>query len=203
MGERVLLVAPDGATLYTENAENRLDRPVLRVATHQLMLRLTKKADYGLMALKYLAEHGQTGAQSAKDIAEAYHIPPPLLAKILQTLARSGLLVSHAGTNGGYSLARPAVEISAFEAIRAIDGPLFITSCITIHGTCDLAGHCTIKEPLRKVNDSIKELLSGIRIADLVEQPEEGAKSTGAAVAGGWSRSRCSFGSCLAKHGTR
>lgn len=149
------------------------------------MLRLTKKADYGLMALKYLAEHRESGAQSAKDIAEAYHIPPPLLAKILQTLARAGLLHSHAGTNGGYSLARPAAEMSAFEAIRAIDGPLFITSCITIHGTCDLAGHCTIKEPLRKVNDSIKDLLSGIRIADLVEQPEEAAKSSGAAMAGG------------------
>jgi Rrf2 family protein len=140
------------------------------------MLRLTKKADYGLMALKYLAEHslraGQTAApaaQSAKDIAEAYHIPPQLLAKILQTLARAGLLVSTAGTNGGYALARNARDISAFEVIRAIDGPLFITSCITIHGTCDLAGHCTIKEPLRKVNDSITELLSGIRIADLVE----------------------------------
>ncbi|SDF82859.1 MULTISPECIES: Rrf2 family transcriptional regulator [Terriglobus] len=140
------------------------------------MLRLTKKADYGLMALKYLAEQavltGKTGsasAQSAKDIAEAYHIPPQLLAKILQTLTRQGILVSHAGTNGGYALARSAAEISAFEVIRAIDGPLFITSCITIHGTCDLAGHCTIKEPLRKVNDSIKELLSGITIADLAE----------------------------------
>ena len=137
------------------------------------MLRLTKKADYGLMALKFLAE--QTPAPtpaSAKDIADAYHIPPQLLAKILQTLARAGLLVSHAGTNGGYALARPATEISAFEVIRAIDGPLFITSCITIHGTCDLAGHCTIKEPLRKVNDSIKDLLSNIHISDLVEMSE-------------------------------
>jgi Rrf2 family protein len=136
------------------------------------MLRLTKKADYGLMALKYLAEQVDNGAQSAKDIAEAYHIPPQLLAKILQTLAKAGLLVSHAGTHGGYALARNARDISAFEVIRAIDGPLFITSCITIHGTCDLAGHCTIKEPLRKVNDSITELLSGIRIADLVEPVE-------------------------------
>ena len=127
------------------------------------MLRLTKKADYGLMALKYLAEQADAGAQSAKDIAEAYHIPLPLLAKILQTLAKAELLVSHAGTNGGYALARPASGISAFEVIRAIDGPLFITSCITIHGACDLAGTCTIKEPLRKVNDSIKELLSGIQ----------------------------------------
>ncbi len=142
------------------------------------MLRLTKKADYGLMALKYLAEQAlvpggkASAAQSAKDIADAYHIPPQLLAKILQTLARAGLLISHAGTNGGYALARPASEISAFEVIRAIDGPLFITSCITIHGTCDLAGHCTIKEPLRKVNDSIKDLLSAIRIADLIEAPD-------------------------------
>jgi Rrf2 family protein len=155
------------------------------------MLRLTKKADYGLMALKYLAEQsthatadlGINESRSAKDIAEAYHIPPPLLAKILQTLTRAGLLVSHAGTNGGYALARPAKHISAFEVIRAIDGPLFITSCITIHGTCDLAGHCTIKEPLRKVNDSIKELLSGIRISDLAESAE--AANEGAAVARG------------------
>lgn len=160
------------------------------------VLRLTKKADYGLMALKYLADHAagtgerpatigeQSTSRSAKDIAEAYHIPPPLLAKILQTLARAGLLVSHAGTNGGYALARSAHDISAFEVIRAIDGPLFITSCITIHGACDLAGHCTIKEPLRKVNDSIKELLSGIRISDLVEKVD-GAHAEGALVGAG------------------
>jgi Rrf2 family protein len=170
---------------YTKNAGVRA------IPELTAMLRLTKKADYGLMALKYLAEHAQAhapvafasaAAQSAKDIAEAYHIPPQLLAKILQTLARAGLLVSHAGTNGGYALARPARDISAFEVIRAIDGPLFITSCITIHGTCDLHGTCTIKEPLRKVNDSITELLSGIRIADLVETSDHPAAH---ALAGG------------------
>jgi len=149
------------------------------------MLRLTKKADYGLMALKYLAEQAASGAQSAKDIAEAYHIPPQLLAKILQTLAKSGLLVSHAGTNGGYSLSRPATAITAFEVIRAIDGPLFITSCITIHGACDLAGHCTIKEPLRKVNDSIKDLLNGITIGDLIETEPVGQIGSGVPLAGG------------------
>ena len=150
------------------------------------MLRLTKKADYGLMALMYLAEQVREGAQhaqSAKDIAEAYHIPPQLLAKILQTLTRGGILVSHAGANGGYSLARSAHDITAFEVIRAIDGPLFITSCITIHGTCDLHGTCTIKEPLRKVNDSIKDLLSAIRISDLVEAQDPA--QTHAAIAGG------------------
>ena len=151
------------------------------------MLRLTKKADYALMALKYLAEQAiatpKNTARSAKDIAEAYHIPPPLLAKILQTLAKAGLLISTAGSTGGYALARAAREITAFEVIRAIDGPLFITSCITIHGTCDLAGHCTIKEPLRKVNDSIKDLLNGIRIGDLVDMAE--VEKQDMAVAGG------------------
>ncbi len=149
------------------------------------MLRLTKKADYGLMALKYLAEQAASGAQSPNDIAEAYHIPPQLLEKILQTLAKSGLLDSHAGTNGGYSLSRPATAITAFEVIRAIDGPLFITSCITIHGTCDLAGHCTIKEPLRKVNDSIKDLLNGITIGDLIETEPVGQIGAGLPLAGG------------------
>lgn len=133
------------------------------------MLRLTKKADYGLMALKYLAEHPGQASLSAKDIAEAYRIPPQLLAKILQQLARQGLLQSHAGMNGGYTLAKSPDSITAFEVIRIIDGPLFITSCATDSGTCDLTNSCTIKEPLARVNESISEVLKKIRISDLVE----------------------------------
>ena len=79
------------------------------------MLKLTKKADYGLMALKYLAEHPETTALSAKEVADAYGIPAQLLAKILQLLTKNGLLRSHAGMNGGYALARDAREISAYE----------------------------------------------------------------------------------------
>jgi len=133
------------------------------------MLRLTKKADYGLMALKYLAERPDSPSLSAKDIAEAYHIPQQLLAKILQRLAKEGLLRSHAGMNGGYTLSRDPHEISAFEVIRAIDGPLFITSCVTVSGLCDLTNSCTIKEPLARVNDSISDVLKKIRISDLAE----------------------------------
>ncbi|MGH9586980.1 MAG: RrF2 family transcriptional regulator [Acidobacteriaceae bacterium] len=133
------------------------------------MLRLTKKADYGLMALKYLAEHSDEPSLSAKDIASAYHIPPQLLAKILQLLAREGLLRSHAGMNGGYSLTRKPQTITVFEVIRIIDGPLFITSCVTDAGVCDLTSSCTIKEPLARVNDSISDVLKNIRISDLVD----------------------------------
>jgi Rrf2 family protein len=133
------------------------------------MLKLTKKADYGLMAMKHLAEHAHEGACSAKDVAESYGIPPEVLAKILQRLAKAGLLHSQHGINGGYTLARPAREISAYEVIRAIDGPLFITSCITVRGECDQTQRCTIREPLRKVNQSIEDMLKKIRIAEMTE----------------------------------
>jgi Rrf2 family protein len=142
------------------------------------MLRLTKKADYGLMALKYLAEHPDQAALSAKDIAEAYHIPPQLLAKILQRLAKVGLVRSTAGMNGGYALVRDAGEITVFEVIRAVDGPLFLTACSSGPKPCDLTDSCTIKEPMARVNDSITELLQGIRIGDLVDSdPLNAAKS--------------------------
>jgi Rrf2 family protein len=142
------------------------------------MLRLTKKADYGLMALKFLAEHSDQTSLSARDIAEAYHIPPQLLAKILQRLAKVGILRSHAGMSGGYSLIRNAREISAFEVIYAIDGPLFITSCGTSDSSCDLTDSCTIKEPLARVNDSISGLLRSISIADLAEPSADAAVRT-------------------------
>jgi Rrf2 family protein len=136
------------------------------------MLKLTKKADYGLMAMKHLAEHAHEGACSAKDVAESYGIPPEALAKILQRLAKAGLLHSQHGINGGYTLARAASEISAYEVIRAIDGPLFITSCITVRGECGQTERCTIREPLRKVNESIEGVLRRIKIAEMIEHAD-------------------------------
>jgi len=139
------------------------------------LLKLTKKADYALMAMKHLAEHSSAGSRSAKDVADAYGIPPEALAKILQRLAKAGLLLSQHGTNGGYSLGRPAHTISAFEVIQVIDGPLFITSCVTVRGECDQSDRCNIREPLRKVNESIEAVLKRIKISHMREEPEEGS----------------------------
>ncbi len=136
------------------------------------MLRLTKKADYGLMAMKHLAENAAAGACSAKDIAEAYGIPQEALAKILQRLAKIGLVRSQHGVNGGYMLTADPKTISAFEVIKAIDGPLFITSCITVRGECGQSERCTIREPLRKVNESIEQVLRNIKISQMQEEPE-------------------------------
>ena len=142
------------------------------------MLKLTKKADYGLMAMKHLAEHQQNGACSAKDVAEAYGIPQEVLAKILQRLVKAGLLKSLHGINGGYTLARDPHQISVFEVIRAIDGPLFITSCITVRGECGQSDRCNIREPLRKVNSSIEDVLKRIKISAMKEEPETELEAT-------------------------
>ena len=132
------------------------------------MLKLTKKADYGLIAMRHLAAtgNGRTSA-SAKDIADAYRIPLPLLSKVLQKLARAGLLISEQGSYGGYKLAREAETISALEVIRTMDGPIILTQCFTDHPGCNQSALCPVREPLRKVHEGILGLLSGITISDL------------------------------------
>jgi FeS assembly SUF system regulator len=131
------------------------------------MLKLTKKADYGLIALRHLAAAGRCA--SAKDIADTYRIPLPMLSKILQNLSKAGLLVSEQGTHGGYRLARDPQEITALEVIRTIDGPIILTHCFTEHAECDQSDLCPVREPLRKVHEGILRLLSSISISDMTK----------------------------------
>ncbi len=133
------------------------------------MLKLTKKADYGLIALRHLAVGPAGNAASAKEIAEAYGIPLPLLSKVLQKLVRGGLMASVQGTNGGYKLARDPKEITALEAIRAIDGPIILTSCFTSHKGCDQSVRCSVREPLRRVHERILAVLEGTTISEMAE----------------------------------
>jgi Rrf2 family protein len=107
---------------------------------------------------------------SAKDIADSYGIPLPLLSKVLQKLARGGLLISEQGTNGGYRLSRDARDISALEAIRVIDGPIILTKCFTEHAGCDQTALCPVREPLRKVHEGILSLLADISLSDLASE---------------------------------
>jgi Rrf2 family protein len=128
------------------------------------MLRLSKKAEYGLIALMHFAAEESGRSASAKEIADADGLPLPLLAKVLQTLAKGGFLASVQGTNGGYRLAREADAISALEVIRAIDGPVFFTSCST--GTaCHRDRSCTAREPLHQLREQILGLLESTTIS--------------------------------------
>jgi Rrf2 family protein len=137
------------------------------------MLKLSRKADYGLIALKHLALRGGRRTCSAKEIAEAYGIPQEALAKILQKLARGGLVRSSHGTRGGYLLARDPRGISTLEVIRAIDGPTVFTSCLTDHGTCGQSRRCIVREPLRRVEQGILEVLRTVTVADLSSDAEK------------------------------
>jgi Rrf2 family protein len=149
------------------------------------MLKLTKKADYGLIALKHLAVNSPASS-SAKEIAEAYGIPAALLSKILQKLVKSGFLQSEHGTNGGYKLARDPKEITAYQVIRTIDGPVFLTACFTEHGYCSHSDKCIVKDPLQKVHEGILRLLASISISDMSSEtkaeskPDEGHSKSSA-----------------------
>ena len=141
--------------------------------SHMDMLRLSKKADYALIAVRHLATHPAERSHSAADIAEMYGISAPLLAKILQRLAKHGLVTARHGSGGGYQLARDPKDISALEVVSAVDGPQMITACITSHGTCGQSVTCTVREPLRRVNDSILQVLRTITISQMSEDAPE------------------------------
>jgi Rrf2 family protein len=137
------------------------------------MFKLSKKADYGLIAMKHLAIRRQDHSCSANEIAEEYGISATLMAKVLQKLAKHGLVAAKHGSTGGYQLAKQADRISALDVLTAIDGPVLITSCVTSHGNCDATERCSVKEPLQRVNESILEVLSMVSIAHLSEDKQE------------------------------
>jgi len=139
------------------------------------MLELSKKVDYALMALMHLAQQArqEDRSTSAREIAKGYGMPPDLLAKILQTLARENLVVSHQGTKGGYSLARPADSITVARVIEVVEGQPSLTRCLTEVGTCEQFDTCNIKSPLQRLNDQVLRMLSRVTIAQMCEEDFE------------------------------
>ena len=131
------------------------------------MLRLSKKADYALMAMKHLALNGDRGSSSAREIAEQYDIPLELMAKVLQRLVQRGLLASHQGTRGGYQLSRLPRQITVADVIQAIDGPVTVTACSTDDSQCEQYAKCNVRDPLWRVRDRILSALAECTIAEL------------------------------------
>jgi Rrf2 family protein len=135
------------------------------------MLSLSKRADYALLALSHLAAAQAADPArlvNAKEIAEQYEIPAELLAKLLQTLARSGIVASQPGPTGGYRLSRPPAAVSVAEILAVIDGPLAILPCSNGHGdSCKQFSRCTIRDPLAEIELRVKALLGQITLADV------------------------------------
>ncbi len=138
------------------------------------MLRLSKKTDYALIALKDLALSPAGISSSAREIAEQYDIPVKLMAKVLQRLAKRGLLASHQGTHGGYRLARPATLISLADVIQAIDGPVMVTACSDADESCDQYSKCNVRDPLWRLKDRIVQSLAAFTIQELASDDAPG-----------------------------
>ena len=149
------------------------------------MLRLSKKADYALMAMKHLATRADAASASAREVAEQYDIPVELMAKVLQRLARRGLVTSLQGTRGGYRLARPTTRISVADIIEAIEGPLRVTACSTEEENCDQYGKCSIRDPLWKIKDRIVSALSDCSLQEIASDTGPVGPPTPMAFSGG------------------
>jgi Rrf2 family protein len=136
------------------------------------LLRLSKKADYALMAVRHLALTSGPLSASAREIAEQYDIPIELMAKVLQRLVRAGLLISTQGTRGGYTLSRPASSISVADVIQAIDGPFTVTACSTEKNDCEQYSKCSIRDPLWQIRERIAVTLGTVSIAEMAAESD-------------------------------
>ena len=128
---------------------------------------LTRKAWYGLIAVKHLAEQPRQNSFSAKDLANSYGFPQEAMAKILQGLARAGLLLSHHGIKGGYTLVRDPDQISVLDVIKASEE----APGDAIHGKHwrhleSLPGY----HQLHMVSQTVEDALRRVTIADIKEQ---------------------------------
>lgn len=130
------------------------------------MLRFTKRADYALMAMHYVSFHQEDGAVSVKRIAEEFSIPQELLAKILQRLAKKGLIASHNGPKGGYWLTRSPEEITVGQVLRALEGPIHIVGCMD-DLDCPQFLRCNLRRPVQKIQARISSLLDTMTLAEL------------------------------------
>ena len=133
------------------------------------MIRLGKMTDYGLVLMSQIASRPRKELHTARDLAIECHLPLPTVSKLLKRLLGSGLLASHRGIKGGYSLAREPHLISLAEIISALEGPLALTECSTeIVGLCDLEPSCPIKNNQRIISQVLRGALEKVMLSDLI-----------------------------------
>ena len=138
------------------------------------MLRLSQAGDYAIRGVLHLASHEPGAILLVREVAEARSIPRAFLAKIFQTLARAGVLRSHQGSGGGFSLARPAEDTVLLEVVEAIEGKILLHECILANACerCTDEESCTIGKVWRQAQDSMLEVLRNATIASMVAEDQ-------------------------------
>jgi FeS assembly SUF system regulator len=129
------------------------------------MIRITKQTDYGIVLLTYMANH-RDRQLAAPELAAEARLPLPMVSKILKLLAKDGLLVSHRGVKGGYSLAQDPAEVSMASIIAALEGPIAITECIDT-SDCSHQQLCKVRSNWQRINDALRHALEGITLAEM------------------------------------
>lgn len=133
------------------------------------MLRITKHADYGIVLLTRMAREPDRQFNSG-EIAYETHLPQPIVSKILKLLAREGLLSSHRGVKGGYSLNRATDEITVADIVTALDGPIAVTQCIDFApGECSQEPVCPVRGNWQRINLVVQKALEGITLAEMTQ----------------------------------
>ena len=135
------------------------------------MIRMTKLTDYGFILLTYMAYTEAGGMYNARDLSGATSLPRPMVSKILKTLARGGILTSHRGVKGGYSLARMADKIQVADIISALEGPIAIAECIGEGGDsrCTMERLCPVRVNWRRINQAVREALERITLDEMTQ----------------------------------
>jgi Rrf2 family protein len=132
------------------------------------LISLSRRTDYGFLAIQHLCSSPPGAYRSAREIAARYGVPPAVMAKLLQRLARKGLVASHHGVKGGYQIARPPAEITIWEIIEALEDPVRRRACP--HDSiarCRRAGWCDGRRPVLAVQRKIAEVLGRTTLRDL------------------------------------
>jgi FeS assembly SUF system regulator len=134
------------------------------------MIRIAKLTDYAIVLLTYVARDRDRGVHNARDLAAESHLPLPTVSKVLKSLSRGGLLVSHRGATGGYGLAKPADAISVAEIIAAMEGPVALTECSTnCPGVCEIEKVCPVRRNWRSINAVVLRSLENLTLSDMAE----------------------------------
>jgi len=133
------------------------------------LLKLSRKTDYGLIALRHIAAQGSEDVSSAREIADGYGVSYELVSKILQTLKRFNVISSVQGVAGGYRLARDLAGVSLFDLVEMIEGPQGIVECTREDGAppCEMMGGCNILLPMRELNRKVMDVLRETSLASL------------------------------------
>jgi len=137
----------------------------------------SKKCEYGMQAILYLAAQDKKNLVSAEDISKVLKIPKEFISKILQSLRESGLISSSKGKSGGFSLAKPASRIKLIDVVAAIDGLYMFDSCVLGFSECSLTHPCPVHNTWGPLRTQTYDMLTSETIDKLKDKTLSKIKS--------------------------